>query len=146
MDTAREMAEGIIIRTMADKAKEATVEIILVMVVIRPGKITKQIEGTIEGGMTTGTALEGTKEWLTEVEINRRIGRGRTAGNLREAGEGAAGEEEEVGEEERVGEEEGVGGVDRIVQRDRTKVLWKTLRATKKDSAIQTAMKMGEGV
>lgn len=145
MDTAREMAEGIIIRTMADKAKEATVEIILVMVVIRPGKITKQIEGTIEGGMTTGTALEGTKEWLTEVEINRRIGRGRTAGNLREAGEGA-GEEEEVGEEERVGEEEGVGGVDRIVQRDRTKVLWKTLRATKKDSAIQTAMKMGEGV
>lgn len=145
MDTAREMAEGIIIRTMADKAKEATVEIILVMVVIRPGKITKQIKGTIEGGMTTGTALEGTKEWLTEVEINRRIGRGRTAGNLREAGEGA-GEEEEVGEEERVGEEEGVGGVDRIVQRDRTKVLWKTLRATKKDSAIQTAMKMGEGV
>lgn len=145
MDTAREMAEGIIIRTMADKAKEATVEIILVMVVIRPGKITKQIEGTIEGGMTTGTALEGTKEWLTEVEINRRIGRGRTAGNLREVGEGA-GEEEEVGEEERVGEEEGVGGVDRIVQRDRTKVLWKTLRATKKDSAIQTAMKMGEGV
>lgn len=145
MDTAREMAEGIIIRTMADKAKEAMVEIILVMVVIRPGKITKQIKGTIEGGMTTGTALEGTKEWLTEVEINRRIGRGRTAGNLKEAGEGA-GEEEEVGEEERVGEEEGVGGVDRIVQRDRTKVLWKTLRATKKDSAIQTAMKMGEGV
>lgn len=139
MDTAREMAEGIIIRTMADKDKEATVEIILVMVVIRPGKITKQIKGTIEGGMTTGTALEGTKEWLTEVEINRRIGRGRTAGNLREAGEGA-------GEEEEVGEEEGVGGVDRIVQRDRTKVLWKTLRATKKDSAIQTAMKMGEGV